>query len=96
MQSECSAVAGDANAWRLLGAAHAENDNDNQAIAAMLRALDAAPGSPDVLLALGVSHVNELHDGEAVDYLMQCAPCEAPSPPPAPTAPPAICPAAHD
>lgn len=67
-------AAGDANAWRLLGAAHAENDDDRQAIAAMLRALEAAPGSPDVLLALGVSHVNELHEGEAVDYLMQCAP----------------------
>lgn len=44
----------------------------------MLRALGAAPGSPDVLLALGVSHVNELHEGEAVDYLMQCVPPATP------------------
>eukprot|EP00892_Ulva_mutabilis_P005938 jgi/Ulvmu1/3716/UM170_0022.1 len=71
LEAVVKANPGDANAWRLLGAAHAENDDDRQAIAAMLRALDAAPGSPDVLLALGVSHVNELHEGEAVGYLMQ-------------------------
>jgi hypothetical protein len=35
-----------------------------QAIAAMLRALAASPRDPDVLLALGVSHVNELEMGE--------------------------------
>lgn len=35
-----------------------------QAIAAMLRALEADPKDPDVLLALGVSHVNELDMGE--------------------------------
>ena len=67
--------AGDAQAWRLLGAAHAENDNDAQAIAAALRALDAAPDNAGVLLALGVSHVNELQEGEAVTYLLRCALC---------------------
>lgn len=64
---------GDAQAWRLLGAAHAENDNDAQAIAAALRALDAAPSNAGVLLALGVSHVNELQEGEAVGYLLRSA-----------------------
>lgn len=39
----------------------------------MGRALQAAPNSLDVMLALGVSHVNELHEGEAVEYLMRCA-----------------------
>jgi Flp pilus assembly protein TadD len=63
--------AGDAQSWRLLGAAHAENDNDSQAIAAALRALDAAPNNADVLLALGISHVNELQEGEAVGYLLR-------------------------
>jgi peroxin-5 len=35
-----------------------------QAIAAMLRALNADPKDMDVLLALGVSHVNELDQGQ--------------------------------
>jgi precorrin-6x reductase len=40
----------------------------------MGRALEAAPNSLDVMLALGVSHVNELQEGEAVEYLMRYAP----------------------
>lgn len=58
----------------MLGTAHAENDDDRQAIAAMGRALRADPHNPAVLLALGVSHVNELQEGQAVQYLMRCAP----------------------
>ena len=65
--------AGNAQAWRLLGTAHAENDDDRQAIAAMAKALAADPDSPEVLLALGVSHVNELQESQAVSYLMRCA-----------------------
>lgn len=42
-----------------------------QAIAAMGRALAADPVNLDVLLALGVSHTNELDSGEAVYYLSQ-------------------------
>ena len=68
-----TAHAGDAQAWRLLGTAHAENDDDTKAIAAMGRALSAEPGDAAVLLALGVSHVNELHAGAAVSFLMRCA-----------------------
>jgi hypothetical protein len=64
--------AGNAYAWRMLGTAHAENDDDQQAIAAMAKALSADPDNPAVLLALGVSHVNELQAGEAVRYLMRC------------------------
>lgn len=37
-----------------------------QAIAAMLRALEANPKDLDVLLSLGVSHVNELDTGGGV------------------------------
>ena len=66
-------AAGNAQAWRLLGTAHAENDDDRQAIAAMAKALAADPTNPEVLLALGVSHVNELQQGQAVSYLMRCA-----------------------
>lgn len=56
-------------AWRLLGIAHAENDDDRQAIAAMVRARDADPSNLEVLLALGVSHTNELEQTEALSYL---------------------------
>ena len=31
------------------------------------------PGDAAVLLALGVSHVNEVHAGAAVSFLMRCA-----------------------
>ncbi|KAG2487453.1 hypothetical protein HYH03_014020 [Edaphochlamys debaryana] len=58
-----------AEAWRLLGTVHAENDDDRQAIAAMMRAHAADPADPAVLLALGVSHTNELSQGEAVSHL---------------------------
>ncbi|CAI5470552.1 unnamed protein product [Closterium sp. Yama58-4] len=58
-----------AEAWRLLGVSHAENDDDRQAIAAMTRARDADPTNLDVLLALGVSHTNELEQAEALYHL---------------------------
>ena len=56
-------------AWRLLGAIHAENDDDRQAIAALRRAHAVAPGDGDVLLSLGVSHTNELDRGGALAHL---------------------------
>ncbi|KAL6200529.1 hypothetical protein ACLB2K_030310 [Fragaria x ananassa] len=55
--------------WRLLGIAHAENDDDQQAIAAMMRAQEADPTNLEVLLALGVSHTNELEQSAALKYL---------------------------
>uniref|UniRef100_A0A0E0QKS2 Uncharacterized protein n=1 Tax=Oryza rufipogon TaxID=4529 RepID=A0A0E0QKS2_ORYRU len=58
-----------AEGWRLLGVTHAENDDDQQAIAAMMRAQEADPTNLEVLLALGVSHTNELEQGEALRYL---------------------------
>ncbi|PNW73046.1 hypothetical protein CHLRE_14g616750v5 [Chlamydomonas reinhardtii] len=58
-----------AEAWRLLGTVHAENDDDRQAIAAMMRAHQADPRDPAVLLALGVSHTNELSAWEATKHL---------------------------
>ncbi|RZS03671.1 hypothetical protein BHM03_00033870 [Ensete ventricosum] len=47
-----------AEGWRLLGITHAENDDDQQAIAAMMRAQEVDPTNLEVLLALGVSHTN--------------------------------------
>ncbi|MQL78333.1 hypothetical protein Taro_010745 [Colocasia esculenta] len=58
-----------AEAWRLLGITHAENDDDQQAIASMLRAQEADPMNLEVLLALGVSHTNELEQEAALKYL---------------------------
>ncbi|KAK2439841.1 putative UDP-N-acetylglucosamine--peptide N-acetylglucosaminyltransferase SPINDLY [Trifolium repens] len=58
-----------AEGWRLLGIAHAENDDDQQAIAAMMRAQEADPTNLEVLLALGVSHTNELEQNAALKYL---------------------------
>lgn len=55
--------------WRLLGIAHAENDDDQQAIAAMMRAHEADPTNLEVLLSLGVSHTNELEQAAALKYL---------------------------
>ncbi|MBA0838406.1 hypothetical protein Goarm_010470, partial [Gossypium armourianum] len=58
-----------AEGWRLLGITHAENDDDQQAIAAMMRAQEADPTNLEVLLALGVSHTNELEQTAALKYL---------------------------
>ncbi|CAA6670143.1 unnamed protein product [Spirodela intermedia] len=58
-----------AEAWRLLGITHAENDDDQQAISSMLRAQEADPRNLEVLLALGVSHTNELEQASALKYL---------------------------
>lgn len=58
-----------AEGWRLLGVTHAENDDDQQAIASMMRAHEADPTNLEVLLALGVSHTNELEQAEALKYL---------------------------
>ncbi|KAF9587326.1 hypothetical protein IFM89_001316 [Coptis chinensis] len=55
--------------WRLLGITHAENDDDQQAIASMMRAQEADPTNLEVLLALGVSHTNELEQAAALKYL---------------------------
>ncbi|CAN1248191.1 Peroxisome biogenesis protein 5 [Linum perenne] len=58
-----------AEGWRLLGIAQAENDDDHQAIAAMMRAHQSDPTNLEVLLALGVSHTNELEQAAALKYL---------------------------
>lgn len=58
-----------AEGWRLLGITHAENDDDQQAIASMMRAQEVDPINLEVLLALGVSHTNELEQAAALKYL---------------------------
>ncbi|KAI7842283.1 hypothetical protein COHA_003924 [Chlorella ohadii] len=71
LEAECQRNPSNAEAWRLLGTVQAENDDDQQAIAAMNRALAADPSDLDVLLSLGVSHTNELEQSEALGYLRQ-------------------------
>lgn len=58
-----------AKAWYLLGKCHAEQDEDSKAIACLERSVEMDPYSPPALLALGVSHVNELNHGRALLYL---------------------------
>ncbi|XP_065863047.1 peroxisome biogenesis protein 5 [Euphorbia lathyris] len=69
LEAEVLKNSDNAEGWRLLGIAHAENDDDQQAIAAMMRAQEADPTNLEVLLALGVSHTNELEQSAALKYL---------------------------
>jgi peroxin-5 len=56
-------------AWRMLGRCHAENDQDSEAIKCLEAAVDRDPYSPEALLALGVSYVNELNHEKALENL---------------------------
>lgn len=47
-------------AWRMLGACHAESDEDKRAIVCLDRCLALDPFNLRALLMLGISHVNEL------------------------------------
>lgn len=69
LEAEVLKNSDNAEGWRLLGIAHAENDDDQQAIAAMMRAQEVDPTNLEVLLALGVSHTNELEQAAALKYL---------------------------
>jgi len=62
---------GAGEAWRLLGQAHAENDDDRRAISAVARALRADPGDREALLAMSVSLTNELDQATALGYMQQ-------------------------
>jgi peroxin-5 len=58
-----------ATAWRMLGRCHAENDMDKDAIVCLEHAVDRDPYCSEALLALGVSYVNELNHGKALESL---------------------------
>lgn len=58
-----------ADAWRMLGRCHTENDEDTKAIACMMRSIERDPYSPETLLALGVAYVNELDHDRAVETI---------------------------
>jgi len=58
-----------AEVWHLLGMINAENDDDRQAIAASLSALELNPGDRESLLSLAVSYTNELDMRDALRHL---------------------------
>lgn len=53
----------------MLGKCHTENDEDQKAIVCWLRSLERDPFSPETLLALGMSYVNELDHEKAIESL---------------------------
>lgn len=59
----------DSIAWQTLGQAHADADDDAQAIACLRRAVAADPHNLEALLALGVSYTNELDQTRALRHL---------------------------
>lgn len=60
-----------AKSWQMIGLAQAENDNDTQATAALIKANELEHGNMDTLLALAVSCTNDFNKDMAVDSLHQ-------------------------
>ena len=58
-----------ADAWRMLGKCHTENDDDRKAIACLVRSLERDPFSSETLLLTAVAHVNELDHERALATL---------------------------
>ncbi|KAL8129332.1 hypothetical protein V2J09_018487 [Rumex salicifolius] len=58
LEAEIMKNPGNAEGWRLLRIPHAENDDNQQAIVAMLKAQEEDPTNLEVLLALRVGHTN--------------------------------------
>jgi len=58
-----------AGAWRHLGSACAENEDEKGAIAALLRCISIDPYNLPALLMLGVSYTNDLEESRALSYL---------------------------
>lgn len=57
------------SAWRMLGRCHAESDMDRDAILCLEQAVERDPYNVEARLALGVSYVNELDHGKALEQL---------------------------
>jgi peroxin-5 len=58
-------------AWQLLGQAQAENDKDDMAIAALVKAVEAEPTNSEALMTLAVSYTNDFHKQNALEVLLQ-------------------------
>jgi peroxin-5 len=57
------------DAWAYLGQAQAENEEESNAIAALLKAVSIDPYNLKALLMLGVSYTNDLEEHRALNYL---------------------------
>lgn len=68
-EAEVQQHSGNDEAWRYLGLAHAENDEDKKAIVCLKKSLEVDPYNLNSLLALGTSYVNELDSQNALDAL---------------------------
>jgi len=55
--------------WQLLGQVHAEADNDDKAIACLMRSLDCCPTNMEALIDLGVSYTNDQERDKAMNVL---------------------------
>lgn len=60
LEAEVQRNPNNSDAWRWLGTAHAENDEDKVAVIALQRSLTADPENIEALFDGGVSHTNEL------------------------------------
>eukprot|EP01135_Chromosphaera_perkinsii_P002107 Nk52_evm41s217 gene=Nk52_evmTU41s217 len=60
-----------AYAWKLLGAAHAENENDPQSISACLKCLSLSKGDLETLLILACGYVNLVQFANASETLYE-------------------------
>lgn len=58
-------------AWQFLGATQAENDRDDLASQALVKAIQADPNNRDALITLAVSFVNDYHKLRALECLQQ-------------------------
>jgi len=58
-----------AEAWRYLGQAQAENEEEANAIAALLKCISVDPYNLPALMMLGVSYTNDLEEAQALKYL---------------------------
>jgi len=58
-----------AEAWRYLGQAQAENEEESNAIAALLKCISIDPYNLPALMMLGVSYTNDLEEAQALKYL---------------------------
>jgi len=69
LEAACQKNPQDAEAWRFLGQAQAENEDERAAIAALLKAIALDPYNLEALLMLGVSYTNDLEEHRALNYL---------------------------
>lgn len=69
LEAAVSVDADHSEAWRYLGQARAENEEEGPAIAALLKSISLDPYNLPALMMLGVSYTNDLEERRALTYL---------------------------